>query len=73
MVTFDNADMDYAHIVREHDTCIMDIASAMYEGKLLRQIHLCRISMQVIFPSDIAAVDGQRILWGTGVLSGEVT
>jgi hypothetical protein len=50
--------------VRENDVCIMDVVSTMYEGEQLRRINMCRIKLQVTFISDIAAVDGTRILLG---------
>ena len=40
----------------------MDIASTMYTGSELRKINDCRISLQVTYLSDIAAVDGRCIL-----------
>jgi hypothetical protein len=48
--------------VREHDTCIMDIAHQMYSGQQLLQINMCRLALQVTYLSDIASVDGRRIL-----------
>jgi len=48
--------------VREGDVSIMDIAATMYDGEDLWRINLCRISLQVFFLSDIASVDGRRIL-----------
>ena len=48
--------------VREHDACIMDIASEIYSGEQLRRLNLCHISLQVTFISDILTVDGRRIL-----------
>ena len=48
--------------VREHDVCIMDVASQMYSGQKLYQINMCRIALQVTWLSDISAVDGKRVL-----------
>lgn len=48
--------------VREHDISIMEVAETMYSGTQLSQINMCRIALQVIFLSDIASVDGRRIL-----------
>ena len=48
--------------VREGDVCIMDVASTMYNGEKLRQLNMCRVALKVTFLSDIASVDGKRIL-----------
>ena len=48
--------------VRENDINIMDTASQMYSGQQLSQINMCRIALKVTWLSDIAAVDGRRIL-----------
>ena len=48
--------------VRDHDTCIMDIAHRMHSGQQLMQLNMCRLALQVTFVSNIASVDGQRIL-----------
>ena len=48
--------------VRECDVCIMQIASTMYSGEQLYRINMCRLALQVTYLSDIAAVDGKRIL-----------
>lgn len=50
--------------VRENDECIMTVASRLYDGESLRRINMCRIAIQVTFLSDIAAVDGRKILYG---------
>ena len=42
----------------------MDIASTLYDGEQLRKINMCRIYLKITFLSDIAAVNGQRILLG---------
>ena len=47
---------------RQHDICIMELASTMYHGKQLYQINQCRIYLQVTYLSDIVSVDGKRIL-----------
>ena len=47
---------------RENDQCIMEVAARMYAGKDLLQINQCRIKLQVTYLSDIASVDGKRIL-----------
>lgn len=47
---------------RERDVCIMEVASQMYQGAQLWQINMCRIALKASYLSDIAAVDGRRIL-----------
>mmetsp|Transcript_2309 Transcript_2309/g.3520 ORF Transcript_2309/g.3520 Transcript_2309/m.3520 type:complete len:290 (+) Transcript_2309:912-1781(+) len=47
---------------RKNDICIMDVASTMYSDHHLVQINQCRVYLQVTFLSDIASVDGTRIL-----------
>jgi len=47
---------------RKNDICIMDVASTMYRDHHLVQINQCRVYLQVTFLSDIASVDGTRIL-----------
>jgi hypothetical protein len=48
--------------IREHDVCIMEVASSLYQGQQLVQINMCRIHLQVTYLSDITSVDGKRIL-----------
>ena len=47
---------------REHDRCIMEVAAELYEEQQLYQINMCRLALQVIYFSDITAVDGRRLL-----------
>ena len=47
---------------RQNDITIMSVAHTMYSGLQLFQINQCRIFLQVTFLSDIASVDGTRIL-----------
>ena len=49
--------------VRVNDECIMTAASHYYDGEALRRINMCRIYLKVTFLSDIAAVDGQKVLY----------
>lgn len=44
------------------DISIMEVAVDMYTGGQLQQINMCRIALKVTFLSDIASVDGKRIL-----------
>ena len=48
--------------VRERDISIMEVAASMFSGAQLAQINMCCLALQVIFLSDIASVDGKRIL-----------
>ena len=48
--------------VRERDISIMSVAATLYSGTQLYQINMCRLSLKVTFLSDIASVDGKRIL-----------
>ena len=48
--------------VRERDLCIMEVATKLYSGIQLHQINMCRLALKVVLLSDIASVDGKRIL-----------
>lgn len=61
-VKFHSEDFWVPKPVREGDACIMDVAAAMYDGEQLRRLNSCRMALQVTFLSDIASVDGHRIL-----------
>mmetsp|Transcript_750 Transcript_750/g.1137 ORF Transcript_750/g.1137 Transcript_750/m.1137 type:complete len:528 (+) Transcript_750:190-1773(+) len=40
----------------------MDVANTMYKGQQLLKINQCRIALKVTYLSDIASIDGKRIL-----------
>ena len=40
----------------------MEEAAKRYQGQQLQKINMCRLALKVTFLSDIAAVDGKRIL-----------
>mmetsp|Transcript_20247 Transcript_20247/g.28843 ORF Transcript_20247/g.28843 Transcript_20247/m.28843 type:complete len:463 (+) Transcript_20247:2603-3991(+) len=47
---------------RKNDLTIMSVANTMYRGTQLVQLNQCRLFLQVTYLSDIASVDGTRIL-----------